>query len=127
MDRAGLEKYISDMYGVDAEYPWVDSPDSAVFRHAGNRKWFAIAMRVGADKLGLPAGKAVDVVNVKCDPVLTGVLRQEKGFYPAYHMNKTHWITIALDDSADEEKLLWLLENSFRMTGAGKRRTAEKA
>lgn len=117
MDRAGLEKYISDMYGVEAEYPWADSPESAVFRHAGNRKWFAIVMRVAADKLGLPSGGAIDVMNVKCDPVLTGVLRQEKGFYPAYHMNKMHWITIALDGSADEEKLLWLLENSFRMTG----------
>ena len=117
MDRAGLEKYISDMYGVEAEYPWADSSESAVFRHEGNRKWFAIVMRVAADKLGLPSGRAVDVVNVKCDPVLTGVLRQEKGFYPAYHMNKMHWITIALDGSADEEKLLWLLENSFRMTG----------
>ena len=117
MDRTGLEKYISDMYGVEAEYPWADSPESAVFRHAGNRKWFAIVMRVAADKLGFPSGGAIDVMNVKCDPVLTGVLRQEKGFYPAYHMNKMHWITIALDGSADEEKLLWLLENSFRMTG----------
>lgn len=125
MNRVGLEKYIGDLYGVEAEYPWADSPDSAVFRHTGNRKWFAIVMCVAADKLGLPAGSYVDVVNVKCDPVLTGVLRQEKGFFPAYHMNKTHWITIALDDSADEEKLLWLLENSFRMTGAKMRRVAE--
>jgi len=117
MDRAGLERYISEMYGVDAEYPWADSPESAVFRHAGNRKWFAIMMRIPPDRLGLPAGEAIDVVNVKCEPVLTGVLRQEKGFFPAYHMNKAHWITIALDGSADEEKLLWLLENSFRMTG----------
>lgn len=121
MDRAGLEAYISDMYGVAAEYPWADSPENAVFRHAGNRKWFAIMMRILPERLGLPSGEALDVVNVKCEPVLTGVLRQEKGFFPAYHMNKAHWITIALDGSADEEKLLWLLENSFRMTGPKRR------
>ena len=32
IDRAGLEAYISDMYGVAAEYPWADSPENAVAR-----------------------------------------------------------------------------------------------
>ena len=116
MDRAALEAHIAGMYGAEAEHPWADAPGHAVFRHAGNRKWFAVVMRLPQERLGFPAGKEIDVVNVKCDPVLAGALRQEKGFFPAYHMNKQHWITIALDGSADEEKLLWLLENSFRMT-----------
>lgn len=48
-----------------------------------------------------------------CDPLLTGSLVHENGFYPAYHMNKNSWITIALDGKADEEKIKWLLDMSF--------------
>lgn len=123
MDREAFEAHIARQYGVAAEYPWADSPESAVFRHPGNRKWFALTMQLSAEKLGLPAGGRIDVVNVKCGPVLAGALRQEKGFFPAYHMNKNHWITIALDGSAEEEKLLWLLDNSFTITAPKRKQT----
>ena len=43
-------------------------------------------------------------------------MRQEPGFFPAYHMNKTHWITAALDGSADDEKIKFVLERSFDLT-----------
>ena len=40
----------------------------------------------------------------------------ENGFYPAYHMNKSNWITVALDGSADNEKIKFLLDMSFDLT-----------
>ncbi len=36
--------------------------------------------------------------------------------FPAYHMNKAHWLTIALDGSAEEEKLKFLLDMSYELT-----------
>lgn len=51
-------------------------------------------MTVGRDKLGLPGDSMVDVVTVKCDPMLGGSLRMQKGFHPAYEMNKDKWLTI---------------------------------
>lgn len=73
-------------------------------------------MTISEDKLGLKSTENIDVVNVKSDPILIGNLMGEVGFYPAYHMNKTHWITISLDGSADEEKLKFLLDLSFDLT-----------
>ena len=34
MDRKGLEQLIFDTYSVEPDYPWMDTPESAVFRHA---------------------------------------------------------------------------------------------
>lgn len=39
----------------------------------------------------------VDVLNLKCEPLMTAPCSHEPGVLPAYHMNKEHWITILLD------------------------------
>lgn len=88
-----------------ADYPWTDTPRAAVFRHTGNRKWFALVMDVPRDKLGLPGTEKLDIVNFKCDPILIASLRGEAGIFPAYHMNKANWITAALDGSAPAEMI----------------------
>lgn len=116
MIREDLINHIVNIYGSEAEYPFESSPDTIVFRHHNNKKWFAIIMTISKDKLGLKNTDDIDVVNVKSDPILIGNLMGEKGFFPAYHMNKTHWITIALDGSADDEKLKFLLDLSFDLT-----------
>ena len=116
MNRAELERYIAEIYSTQGESPWVQSPANTVFRHRHNRKWFAIIMDIPREKLGLPGGKISSVVNVKCDPRLIGSFREEPGFFPAYHMNKAHWLTIALDGSADEGKLKFLLDMSYELT-----------
>ena len=54
MDRKGLEQLIFDTYSVEPDYPWMDTPESAVFRHEANRKWFALVTTVPKSKLGLP-------------------------------------------------------------------------
>ena len=73
-------------------------------------------MNVAREKLGLQGTGSLDIVNFKCELVLIGSLINENGFYPAYHMNKTNWITVALDGSADEEKIKMLLDMSFDAT-----------
>ena len=46
MNREELEAYILNHYSTLPDYPWADTPRAAVFRHAGNRKWFALMMEV---------------------------------------------------------------------------------
>ena len=58
----------------------------------------------------------VEIFNAKCDPILIGSLRAEPGFFPAYHMSKSNWITIALDGSVDDGKIKWLLDMSYDLT-----------
>ena len=72
-------------------------------------------MDVSKNKLELEGDESMDVVNFKCDPILIDSLRNEDGFFPAYHMNKEHWITVSLDDVCDE-KIKMLLDISFELT-----------
>ena len=116
MNRAELIKYISETYGVEAEYPWIKHSDYAVFRHSGNKKWFAVIMDIPKIKLGLCDNGTIDIINLKCDPILVGSLRNDQGFFPAYHMSKTNWVSVALDGSVDKEKIKWLLDLSFDLT-----------
>ncbi len=105
-----------ETYGANAEYPWAKFPGYMVFRHSDNQKWFALVMNISKEKLGLPEKEPIDVLNVKCEPLIIGSLQNEPGFFPAYHMSKTNWITIALDGSVSDEKIKQLLDMSYRLT-----------
>ncbi len=106
-------RHIQDVYGVEAEYLWADLPDCAVFRHPGSKKWFGIVMNVLSNRLGLDREEPIDIINVKCGPILAGSLLTEQGFLPAYHMNKTNWITILLNNTVPDEQITPLLELSY--------------
>ena len=116
MTRQELLNHIADTYGITPDYPFEEDFVTAVFRHTGNRKWFAIAMRIPRAKLGLRGEGHVDVVNLKVSPEMIPSLTQEPGIFPAYHMNKSHWVTAALDGTASEEMVAFLTEVSFTLT-----------
>ena len=115
MNREELEAYIQNHYATLPDYPWVDTPRAAVFRHVANRKWFALLMEVPREKLGLPGTEKLDIVNFKCDPILISSLRGETGIFPAYHMNKLHWISVLLSDAPDDV-VQFLVNVSFEAT-----------
>ena len=119
MTKDELIRYVGERYSTDPEYPWAD--ENFIFRHAGNRKWFAVAMRVPYRRLGLPGEDAVDIVDVKCSPLLMGAYLGKPGILPGYHMNKEHWLTILLDGSADDGLAKELLELSYDLTNGKSR------
>lgn len=116
MNRIEFEHFILEHYDITPDYPWMKHPNFAVFRHSNNQKWFALVMDVQERKLGLPGASYINVVNLKCNPILIGSLRSEPGFFPAYYMNKDSWITVALDSSVPDEKIKMLLDMSYGMT-----------
>ena len=116
MDRKDLIKYIIDNYGTEPDYPWDKYPAYEVFRHSGNNKWFALIMDVSKNKLGLKGSGKIDIVNLKCDPIIGGSLRNGAGIFPAYHMNKENWVTVALDGSAPDDTIKMLLDISYDAT-----------
>ena len=124
MNREELEAYILNHYSTEPDYPWADTPRAAVFRHAGNRKWFALVMEVPRSRLGLPGAEPLDIVNFKCDLILIASLRGETGIFPAYHMNKASWITVALDGSVQAKTIELLLDVSYELTKTKTRRKA---
>lgn len=117
MDRTVLEQYIVDEYGVELEHLWMKFPNYTVFRHYSNRKWFALIMDIAQSKIDIAVTDIIDVLGIRCDPILTESLLREDGFYPAYHMNKNSWITITLNGRVDAEKIKLLLDMSFEIAG----------
>ena len=116
MNRVGLAAYIAETYHAEKDCPWAKYPNYEVFRHANNHKWFALVMDVPKVKLGAQGEGLLDVVNLKCDPIMVGSLRSRSGFFPAYHMNKESWITVALDGSVPDDMIKMLLDMSFHAT-----------
>ena len=106
---------IESRYGVLPEYLRRKYPDYAVFRHADNRKWFAVLMNPPGTSVGLPQAEAVQLLNVKALPENLVILRGMDGVLPAYHMNKSHWLSLHLAALPDAV-ILDLLDDSFQLT-----------
>ena len=105
---------VQEKYGNQLEYLWEKSPDTAVLRHEDNQKWYAILMRIPWDRLDKGREGLVEAVNLKHDQVAD--LLSQMGIYPAFHMNKRYWISIPLDDTLTDEKVLELFERSWFLT-----------
>lgn len=123
--RESIMRYIQNAYSAEAEYLWADTPDSAVFRHPSSKKWFGIIMTVPSSKLGLDGEGLVSILNVKCDPVMIGSLLMEKGFFPAYHMNKNNWLSILLDGPVPNHQITFLLQVSYDSVTPKRKRRKE--
>lgn len=121
MDRSACQNYIEDTYSTTGEHLFAKYPSFLVFRHSGNRKWFAVIMEIPKEKLGLTGGGNINVVNVKCDPRLIGSFREERGIFPAYHMSKAHWLTVALDGTVEAEQIRFLIDMSYELTKGDRR------
>lgn len=110
--REDVFNYVANEYGTEPEYLWKDFPTFAVLRCNLSKKWYAAIMDVKKDKLGLKGEDLVDIINVKCAPLFSDIIRNEKGVLPAYHMNKEHWISVLLDGSVEKEKVFSLIDMS---------------
>lgn len=106
-------EHAKDFYCADIEYLWEDTPNSGIFRNKLSKKWFGIIMDIPKSRLGFKSEETVFVLNVKCDPIMVGELQKEKGFFPAYHMNKDKWISIVLDDTIKDETIFYLIKQSY--------------
>lgn len=115
--------YIEKKYKTAPDYPWRKYDSNAVFRHADNKKWFALVMEVRKDKLGMSEDNYVDVVNLKIDDMLfRDMIIQQDGIMPAYHMNKMHWVTVLLDGTVSEGTVFDLIDMSFQATASVKKK-----
>ncbi|MDO4291446.1 MAG: MmcQ/YjbR family DNA-binding protein [Eggerthellaceae bacterium] len=112
--REAVLRVAAERYGTAPEYLWAKYPNYAVLR-CPNGKWYAVVMDIPRAKLGLSGAGAVDILNVKAEPLLIDALRREEGFLPAYHMNKANWVTVLLDGTVDEGRVADLLDMSYQM------------
>lgn len=104
--------HIEETYPSFAEYLF-ESTDTAVFRKGTKKKWFAVVMHISRKTLGIESDEKIDVLNVKLNPDEIALLIDQKGYFPAYHMNKKHWCTIVLDGTLDIDEICYRIEQSY--------------
>ena len=126
MTKERFFEYCLDTFGTAPDYPFEGDFETAVLRHTDNRKWYAIVMRVPRRKFCFDSDEVIDVVNLKLPEEMFGSFGAECGVYPAYHMNKRHWISVLLPDASDDILEL-LVSASFEVTRSRQKgkRTAE--
>ena len=126
MTKQKFLSYCLSTYGTSPDYPFEEDFVTAVLRHANNRKWYAIAMRVSRRKFGFDSDEIIDVVNLKLPMEMFGSFNTDDGVYPAYHMNKLHWISVLLPDASDDV-VQFLVNASYEATKdkRKRRKTAE--
>lgn len=108
-------EYCFNTYSTSPDYPFDKDFETVVLRHEDNRKWYAIVMRVSRRKFGFGSDEVIDVVNLKLPTEMFGSFSAADGVYPAYHMNKFHWISVLLPDAPED--VVWFLVNmSFEAT-----------
>lgn len=87
--------------GVTEEFPFDET--TIVFKVMG--KMFALS--------GIEEFKSI---NLKCDPEVAVDLREE--YYavePGFHMNKTHWNTVEVNEDATDEKIYLWIDHSYEL------------
>ena len=125
MTKQAFFKYCLDTYGTAPDYPFENDFETSVLRHADNRKWYALAMRVSRRKFGQNSDEIIDVVNLKLPIEMFGTFGVTDGIYPAYHMNKLHWISVLLPDAPDDI-VKFVLNVSFDITKSKKKKREAK-
>ena len=122
MKKQEFLKYCLNTYGTSPDYPFDEDFETAVLRHADNRKWYALVMRVSRRKFGFDSDEVIDVVNLKLPVEMFGSFGKSDGVYPAYHMNKLHWISVLLHDAPDDI-VQFLVNVSFEATKTTNKKT----
>ena len=120
MTKQDFLSYCLSTYSTSPDYPFKDLFETAVLRHGDTRKWYAIVMCVPRRKFGFDSDEVVDVVNLKLPTEMLGSFSAAEGVYPAYHMNKLHWISVLLPDAPDDV-VRFLVNASFEITRAKKK------
>ena len=77
-------------------------------------KWYALMMVVPLEKLGVASKADALILNVKIHPEDKERLVATDGIFEAYHMNKKHWISIALNVCSDDALIKECIYTSYK-------------
>ena len=123
MTKNEILEFIKELPSAAAVTPWEGDFYSTVLKH-GDGKWFGVVLKASPnflERYGVPLEKCV-VLNLKCPSDLREFLcEKHKGvILPAYHMNKTHWISIVLSSGVPDEDVKLLMRLSYDITDGTK-------
>lgn len=111
-----IASLIKEKYAHDPCFLWEKYPNYAVFKNPENNKWYAAILNIEHEKIDTAKSSEIEILDLKADKKDVQDLLQEDGFYPAYHMNKQSWLTIILDDSLTDGRIMELIAKSHAFT-----------
>ena len=127
MEKQEILHIIETFGNAVCDYPFEDDFETMILRHTATRKWFGAYLRVPKRIFGEGEKGEEFALDIKCDPVLAKMLCETyKGIVPGYHMNKTHWITVRLDDSVPAGETEKLLRLGYDLVSPKSRANAKK-
>lgn len=97
------------------EFLWENFPNVAVLRRNDTKKWYAVLFVLPKSKLDNKSSELVDIVDLRLQPDELEKIVDGKKYFRAYHMNKKHWFSMALDGSVSTQDVLKFVENSFNL------------
>lgn len=113
MDHKEVKDYLLGKPEASENYPF--GPDVAVFK-VKDKMFATFALGSGHEKG--TAGKMAGFycMNLKCDPAHADALRSIfPSVIPGYHMSKTHWNTIILDNSIPSCEIKRMIDHSYSL------------
>lgn len=105
-------EYIANKYNDNLEFLWKNS-FNAIWRRKDNQKWYGALLIIKKNKLGFDSNEKIEILDLRTDNA-TEIIDNDKVF-GGYHMNKSHWITICLDYSLPTEKILKMIDISYKL------------
>lgn len=105
--------YLKTKYQNELEFLWNTFPQNAVVRRQDNKKWYAVFLTVAKNKLGLGDIESIEIIDVRVKKEEIGSIVDNKKYFPGYHMNKQHWVTICLDGSVSLGEIIERIDDSY--------------
>ena len=108
--------YCNNKYGENNVNPFKKHPDILAFVNEKN-KWYALLSDVEYNKLNKNTDitTKVKILNVKYPTDRILEIIDNKNIFPAYHMNKKHWISIVIDKNIKLETIKELIDISYSL------------
>ena len=100
MNLEELRGYCLQKNGAVLDFPF---DDVTMVIKVGN-KMFAL----------MPVNREQIRINLKCDPFVAQGLREKyESVIPGYHMNKTHWNTVIINDLISDNVIRSMIDDSY--------------
>lgn len=108
--------YCNKKYGENHVNPFKKHPDILAFVNEKN-KWYALMSNVEYNKLNKTSNiiTKVKILNVKYPTDNISDIIDNQNIFPAYHMNKKHWISIVLDKNIKLKTIKELIDISYSL------------
>lgn len=102
MNVEELRNYCLSLPGAEENAPWTEPQYSMLVTFTVGGKWFCLA------------DLNEQFIDVKCVPDQIPLLIEKyQGAFPAWHMNKKHWLGVKLQSDVPDAEIKQLLQQAY--------------